>query len=135
MLELKNNKNHQTKFFDDFNHANYYSIIYEGKVNPVTKSGFKEVQKYDYTENKMVTAYYNDDKTEMYMVNVSKTKRIKNGFKPIKDIIYCLQKMNLYNNYKKLTELNIRVYGIKTDCLFVDGNEDKILKKLIYPIK
>jgi hypothetical protein len=65
------------------------------------------------------------------MNNLLKEKKLTNGLNHIKDIIYLKQSLKMYKKYKELSELNIKVVGIKTDALLYidnDGASDKLLK-------
>eukprot|EP01038_Epipyxis_sp_PR26KG_P015240 gene15240-20541_t len=55
---------------------------------------------------------------DLYIVNVKKSKRLVNGLSPIKDIIYCRQKLLLYKQYFKFKQLGYTPVAIKTDCMY-----------------
>ena len=61
-----------------------------------------------------------------YIVAVSKEKDLVNGLTAMKDIIYYKQKLQLYNEYKKLSDLKMKIFGIKTDCIFYEGSDKSI---------
>ena len=128
LLELRKNKNHQTKFFDDYNHAMFYSIKYNGHVMPVVKQSIELVSAFSPIDDEIIQTCVNKSHTEFYMVNVKKEKQLTNGFCPIKDIIYCKQKLNIYNLYNKMISLNMKVLGVKTDCVFYSGSDAIITK-------
>ena len=66
-----------------------------------------------------------ENKERMLYVLVNSVKKdLEESFNPIKDLIYDIHLMKLWKLHKQLTENNIIVYGIKTDCLLV--REDKI---------
>ena len=66
-----------------------------------------------------------ENKERMLYVLVNSVKKdLEESFNPIKDLIYDIQLLKLWKLHKQLTENNIIVYGIKTDCLLV--REDKI---------
>lgn len=127
LLEQKKNSRQMTKVFKDFNEAKYYEIQYEGKLLPLmctTQDDMK--QEYSPIDGEMVMSSSSSNETLLYLVNISNTKQLSNGLCPIKDIIYCMQKVKLFNNYNKLVSLKLKVMGIKTDCIFYQG-DDKIV--------
>ena len=128
LLEKRKNQNHQTKFFDDYNHALFYSIKYNGHVMPVVKNSFDVISAFSPIDDEIIETCVNKSTTEFYMVNVKKEKQLTNGFCPIKDIIYCKQKLNIFNTYNKMISSNLKVLGVKTDCIFYAGS-DAIIKK------
>ena len=128
MLEKKKNIAYDTRFFDDKNIAKYYQIKYDGKMFPLVKQHWEEVEEYDYIDDKISTKYHHIIDAKCYVVSVSKEKELVNGLNAMKDIIYCKQKLKLYNQYKILSNLKIKVIGIKTDCIFYEGDDNVIYK-------
>lgn len=127
LLEQKENSRQMTKVFKDFNEAKYYEIQYEGKLLPLmctTQAEMKQV--YSPLDDAMVMSSESSNETLLYLVNINNTKTLSNGLCPIKDIIYCMQKIKLFKNYNKLVSLKLKVMGIKTDCIFYQG-DDKIV--------
>jgi hypothetical protein len=57
---------------------------------------------------------------------VEKQERLINGFTPIKDIIYCMQKLKILQMHNKMISLKLKVVGIKTDCVFYEGKNEII---------
>jgi hypothetical protein len=115
---------------DDRNIARYYQIKYDGKMFPLVKQHWEESEEYDDIDDKITTKYHHVIDTKCYVVSVSKEKQLVNGLNAMKDIIYCKQKLKLYKQYKKLSNLKIKIIGIKTDCLFYEGDDSVIEKHL-----
>ena len=61
-------------------------------------------------------------------------KHLVETFNPIKDLIYDIQLLKLWQLYKKLQDNNVNVYGIKTDCLLVREDEH-VLNDIFHLIK
>ena len=61
-----------------------------------------------------------------YLLNVEKQERLINGFTPVKDIIYCMQKVKILQIFNKMVSLKLKVVGVKTDCIFYEGKNEII---------
>lgn len=128
MLEMKKNKAHLTKIFEDYDEANYYSIKYSGKVMPILTNSCEEMEMYNDLDEQFTTTILTKSETNCYIVNVHEEKRLVNGLSAIKDMIYLNQRQKMCNLHKKMTELGLKVVGCKTDCLYYIGS-DMIVKK------
>ena len=104
-LGKKYNKAHITRFYKEFNHANFYKIKYFGKLFPI------EINE---DENKLPFAYG---------VNVFREERLVNGFCAINDIIKVKQNLKLSKLCRQMEDLNINVLGVRTDCLIHDTTD------------
>lgn len=129
MLELKYNKAHITKVFEDITEAECYKIKYGGKMLPVSVynenfTDIKEDDTYINLINQNVDCPY-------YLVNVFNKETLTNGLYPIKDIIYLQQRVELYRMYEKLVNNKIPVYGFKTDSIYTDRSISITHKKII----
>lgn len=105
LLEMKYNKQFITKVFINKDEANEYRQQYSGQLH------YCKVE----------------DKKFMYIVNVSKKARLINGFTPIKDLIYCMQRVKLYNNYLKLVDIGAIPIGVKTDCIYFQIKNESLM--------
>ncbi len=119
MFGKKCNRAELSKIFLDYNEANYYAIKYEGKMTVIED---------DDICSKYLRPGKDVNKT-IYVVQVEEKKRLINGFITINDMIYINQRMKLLKQYKKMQKLNIKMVGIKTDCLLYEGNNDDIIKQ------
>jgi len=136
------NQKQLTKTFKNKQHAHYYKYKYNGSYFEIKRPvpDMEDIFKEGMTEEELLQA--NKDLDEILLgsspfsfVNVQKKKRLTNGFKPMKDIIYQKQALKLFHMYKKMTSLKMKVYGIKTDCLLYDPKEvniDKLKKNFTY---
>ena len=123
LLETKLNKAHITKIFEDVNHAKYYQEKYNALTFPIKT--ITEKIEYNPIDDEISKTFINEDL--FYIVNLSKKERLINGLVPIKDIIYCSQKLKLLKMYKQLNEIGATVYAIKTDCILYAGVSDYII--------
>jgi len=130
LLEQKYNKSALTKVFKDFNEANYYKIKYEGQLIPITIHANEELEvTEDDKKDGILSKFKTSSHISSYLVNIAAKQRLVNGLTPIKDMIYSLQRMKLYNTYLKMRRLNIEPLGIKTDCIYYASTFDKVVKK------
>ena len=60
-----------------------------------------------------------DESTRLYAHILENQKELNECFNPIFDFIYDMMLYKLYVTYKKLTDNNVAVYGVNTDCLLV----------------
>ena len=131
MLELKTNKAHLTKVFEDYNEANYYAVKYSGKLIPLVSEVFEEKSTYSDIDDCFAKTYIAGNKTHCYLVNVVEEKRLTNGLSPIKDMVYLSQRLKMYNLYNKMTQLGLTVVGCKTDSLYYTGSDQVIKENFI----
>lgn len=130
VLEQKNNKSHLTKIFKNYDEALYYSIKYNALApRTITKYFYDITIEIDENGNKIECCKTNNKKDKyLYIVNIEEKKRLVNGFQPIKDIIYQMQQLQMYELYVKLKLLDFEIYGTKTDCFYIKG-DNKLLSK------
>ena len=51
------------------------------------------------------------------------------GFLPIKDMIYAIQKLKLWQLYNALKNIGISAAGVKTDCMLITQSEKQLIQK------
>lgn len=129
LLEKKTNKAELSKIFTDYNEANYYNIKYNGKILPlIGECQFETVSEFDPIENRFIQRCNKIEDKKVYLVAINEQKRLINGFTPIKDMIYLNERVKLLSQFDKLNKLGYKVRGIKTDCIFYEGDDIKIRK-------
>ena len=133
LLERRVNRAEYTEIYKDFNEANSHRIKYDGRLIPVE---VEEVVK-SISTNKLDKDIDSDDDVilmkvkkskPLFILNIGREEQLINGFQPIKDIIYCRQKLKMYQLYNKLVELNINIIGTKTDCIYFYKSDVKLDK-------
>lgn len=129
LLEMKSNKCNECKIYNDYEQANYFKKIYGGEIIPMgITEDIKKIE-WSYIDECEVETYETKTEVKFFILNIGKKQRLINGFQPIKDIIYCLNKLKLLEMYDKMVDLNIEVLGIKTDCLLYNGKyNNKLIK-------
>ena len=132
IMEIGSNKKYLTKIFEDYNEAENYRVVMNGRIIPLAT--YKNVESnnddgLDFgVETKETQKFECIDKIHGYLVNVDQKKEQCQGFKPMKDIIYLRQKLEMYNLYNKLQSLKVPVFGMRTDCFYIDSNHVKTIK-------
>ena len=72
----------------------------------------------------------NYSKSEIYLIQSNKKVKLNEGFVPVKDFIYNLQRYYVYELYDKLVKNGIEPLGVSTDALLVNCHKDD-LKNII----
>lgn len=128
LLEKKKNTAYLAKIFENFNEAQCYALKYTGDVKSLHVFENKEVEEYDEAEKCAVTTMSSKITNSIHLAKIEKSERLINGFTPIKDMIYYIQRMKLFELYNKLDELGVKVFGCKTDCLFYHPENSHIIE-------
>ena len=68
---------------------------------------------------------------ELYILNDVDTKRLKNGFRYIKELLLQSHNLRMYLNHQTLINNNINVYSVKTDAFTVDADKIELVKSLL----
>ena len=66
------------------------------------------------------------NKREIHVLVNKVQKDLEESFNPIKDLIYDIQLLKLWELHKRLTANDIKVFGIKTDCMLVTEAKEEI---------
>ena len=106
---------YQTKL----NKGQIYSINEEEKVI-TTREGINQLDEgIDSPLSSTTISHKAKVKDTLHILCASKEENLINGFLPIKELIYEIRDLKNYNTYKKLTDVKIKVFGIKTDSLMI----------------
>ena len=122
MLEKSHNTSQRSSTFTSLKEACYYQSIYGGKVYTISEcqTGLNEVDE-DEFETKETEG------TKYYVLSVSEKKTLINGFMYIKELLLQYHNFKMYEAYKTLSDNNIKVYSVKTDCLTIHEDDvDKV---------
>lgn len=116
MLEKGINKMSVSKIFNSYDEAHSYFIKYNGSKLLTISESFRMVDNGNNDYDNVI------GNKKVFVVQISDSKELIEGFKPIKHIIYCNKKIKMLKLYKTLIKQKINVYGIRTDCLYIDKN-------------
>lgn len=133
LLEKKYNISHLVKIFDTRAEAQYYQLKYGGRIHTLTETLIKKIKQLsnplDYGLETIddlndVTTYEYGKK--IFVLIFEKKERLIEGFRQIKEIIYNMMSIKLYDLYKTAEQNNIKVYGFKTDSILINKSKNDI---------
>ena len=102
MLEKKYNHKSVSKLYTNIDEANHYKNLYGGEINAIS-----------------------DD---LYLLVRDTKKLVRETFRPIKDMIYDMVSIKMYNLYNKCVAKGLKPVCVKTDCIIVDNSIEEIKK-------
>ena len=121
MLEKSHNTSQRSSTFISLKEAFYYQSIYGGKVYTISEC---QTELNEVDEDEFETK--ETEGTKYYVLSVSEKKTLINGFMYIKELLLQYHNFKMYEAYKTLSDNDIKVYSVKTDCLTI--NEDNVDK-------
>ena len=108
MLEKRVNKQTHCFAFRDENEAFYYQVRYGGRIYKIAKPLDDKHEKFD-----------NND--IIYLVIIVRETKLCEGMRSVKEMIYELMSIKLYEMKTELMANNIEPIGVKTDAIFMAG--------------
>jgi len=140
-LEKLKNKKTYSIIFNDYHKARAYAKIFNIKIhciNNINNIKYNNNNNLDENiinddDNIIIKNNNNNnidisDNKYLYIVSHEKEKDINEGFKPIKELIYNISHVILYNMYMKLINNNIKPLGVKTDAILIKEKYDDVKK-------
>ena len=122
MLEKSHNTSQRSSTFTSLKEACYYQSIYGGKVYTISEC---QTELNEVDEDEFETK--ETEGTKYYVLSVSEKKTLINGFMYIKELLLQYHNFKMYESYKTLSDNNIKVYSVKTDCLTIHEDDvDKV---------
>ena len=122
MLEKSHNTSQRSSAFTSLKEACYYQSIYGGKVYTISEC---QTELNEVDEDEFETK--ETEGTKYYVLSVSEKKTLINGFMYIKELLLQYHNFKMYEAYKTLSDNNIKVYSVKTDCLTIHEDDvDKV---------
>ena len=122
MLEKSHNTSQRSSTFTSLKEACYYQSIYGGKVYTISEC---QTELNEVDEDEFETK--ETEGTKYYVLSVSEKKTLIHGVMYIKELLLQYHNFKMYEAYKTLSDNNIKVYSVKTDCLTIhEDNVDKV---------
>ena len=121
LMEKKVNKKSTCNMFMTAEEAQYYVNEFGGKVSELTC--YKDIPADDDDDVHGWVINFDELKHKIYTAVQSKDKELADGFLPIKEMIYDIQRLKLYNMYQECIKNGIEPHGIKTDCIMVHRSD------------
>lgn len=117
LLEKKRNKRYICKLFATYLEAQHYQIKYGG--GDIIVLGDSDLVMSGLIENVK-------KRGRMYLLIFKKKQTLSNGFRYIKEMIYNKMNVKMFELYKCCIKSNLKVVGVKTDCIIVHNSEEEI---------
>ena len=130
--KIQNNKN-IVKMYLNEDEAKYYANKYNGIVYPISSSTL--IDNITYNDDTFIEQLFDNDTLEsyafkkIYLVAIEKICKLEENMLPIKHFIYINQRLKNLQRYRQLKNINVKCYGILTDCLLVNAQDEQKLKK------
>ena len=121
LLEKKSNNQSSCKLFLDKGEAQYYVEETGGKVGEL--SFYEDVDDDVDDGVHRLFATGNQEERTIYTATHRKDRELIDGFLPIKEMVYDIQRLKLYLLYEECKRNGIEVHGIKTDCVLVKSSD------------
>jgi hypothetical protein len=121
LLEKKSNNKSSCKLFLDKSEAQYYVQESGGKTGEL--SFYEDLDDEAEDGQHRLFATGNTEEKVIYTATHQKDRELVDGFLPVKEMIYDIQRLELYKLYSKCKQNGIEVYGIKTDCVLVKRSD------------
>ena len=120
-LEKRNRKTILSKIFLDKQEAYYYRKIYGGNVYTIN-----DIEFIPDVFNEKLDNYIEYSDKKIYILQLSNEVILDEGFTPIKDFIYNLQRYYLYDVYSTMMKNHLKPIGVKTDSVIVEATEKRL---------
>jgi len=135
LLEKKRNRKNVTKVYDTYEEAQDMQLLFMKngiQSNIMTIDNIVE-EVDDYTENTKSRLYANHRKEiknvtkYLFLLSVYREEELCDGFRQIKEMIYCMTRIKLHKLYVECKEHGLYPIGTHTDCVLVTNDRDEIL--------
>ena len=132
-----------------YNSDNSNYKVYMKRIFGPMRIKYEELLNIDYSENGYEKEVFNNtiwDDTyeittikknknegikELYILNDVDTKRLKSGFRYIKELLLQNHNLRMYKNHQTLKNNNILVHSVKTDAFRIDEKDLELAKSLL----
>ena len=135
LLEKSSNKGQISKIFNSLREACYYQHLYGGKIYAISQEEEELVEGdgVDFStpsgQSRDSGAYLDtkDVGNTYYILNVSDSKKLLNGFRYVKELLLQHHNYTMYEAFETMKENNVRVYSVKSDAFTIHIDDlDKV---------
>ena len=121
MMEKGVNRNQKSFIFDSYSEAKFYQIQYGGTINYTRQYEEVPILRSSSQGPIVVGKEFKETDQAIYILNLSATGCLNNGFRYIKELL-----MQIHNNYLQeclqlLRKADIPVFSVKTDAMTILG--------------
>lgn len=134
-LEKKSNKKTITKIFESYTEAQFYQVKYGGKIHMLCKSSDKMTATDDDVDDDDVDKLFECRRTygkRVYLLVISEEMELSEGFVSIKEMIYDMMNIKMYDLYERCTLAGLNIVGVKTDCILVNNSLQETIDHFDY---
>jgi hypothetical protein len=137
LLEKSANKVHKSKVFNSLGEARYHQAIYGGKISILKKfqeQTVEEIHPLDFgldDVKPISTTDWIEDETKYYILTVSDSTNLKNGFRYIKELLLQHHNYKMYSDYNALIAKGVVVFSVKTDAFTIKPNDLETAKSCL----
>ena len=128
LIEKKYNKKYITKIYHTMKEAQYYQIKYGVYIYKVSDTFYVDDEISQQEIDEGISARQTVTRNELCVLVNKVQKDLEETFNHMKDFIYDLPLFKRCRLHKTLTEKDIKVHGIKTDCLLVKDKKEELEK-------
>ena len=142
VLEKTVNKKNISKVFDTYEEAQSYQLKfaelgYKSKIQIIDHTIETKIEKIHKTLGNIILDGFGFDFVEeektvteeeiiteeknIYLLEIYKERKLSEGLRQIKEMVYCLMKIKLYKLVKQCQEYKLNIVGVKTDAVLVDN--------------
>ena len=139
LCEKKYNTASVCKMFDSYAEAQFYQIKYKGKIHSLQQS-FKSVHTIDQNEDPLNFGLdmgaFKDEKIatklefgkSIHLLVTEEKKMLVEGYRYIKELIYDIMSLKMYELYNEVVSKGVVPKGIKTDAILVSKSKSELEK-------
>ena len=122
-LEKRDNKCNLCRIYQNEREAHYYAKVYDGELHEINDYEFVPDE-----DEESEDAYVQRSLRKIHLLQVKKQVKLCEGFVPIKDFIYNLQRYYLYQVCDQLEKNGLTPLGTITDSVLVNADEQTLNK-------
>ena len=138
LLEKSTNKAQKSKLFNTLGEARYHQAIYGGRISILKKfheQTVEEVHPLDFGLDDVQAISSTDwieDETKYFILTVSDSANLKNGFRYIKELLLQHHNYKMYKDYNALITQGVEVFSVKTDAFTIKPEDLEIATSCLH---
>jgi len=137
LLEKSTNKAQKSKIFNTLGEARYHQAIYGGRISILKKFHEETTEAIDPLDfglddvNPIKTTDWIEDETKYYILTVSDSASLRNGFRYIKELLLQHHNYKMYQDYNILISKGVEIFSVKTDAFTIRPEDLETAKSCI----
>jgi hypothetical protein len=135
LLEKSTNKSQVSKLYETLSEARCSQEKYGGRIQLLSRGHEVRITKQNDLDAGLdieseCTEWISDEKV-YYILNLSDTATLKNGFRYIKELLLQFHNFKMYTDHKILRDNNIDVFSVKTDAMTIKSEDYTLATSLL----